>query len=326
MELLKLSHSFHTFLLREQIECVRWGMSVRIQQLNELTGLDEETIKEQILPYLATFPAKQALINHLQDLLGPGVKQNSFIQSYSDERFPPSSEATSTSNNNTLDSKSTASIPAKASGTRRAKTKFPSKLPPPRKVHASSFSREGAVYRKGQDDELLFGPSSSSKAGPSENLLSNAMPSISHFATPSASRPQTPNQANVPEESKATTGQNSSTAHISSPKAPREDEFVLVPTEEMKNIQQSIALLRGDSKDDPSIKAKPCFCQGKSTLKDITELEKLAKIDFYKRTETCTTSTDSIVYDLRSCSLLDIVAITIVATFSTMSILCYTTS
>jgi hypothetical protein len=36
-----------------------------------------------------------------------------------------------------------------------------------------------------------------------------------------------------------------------------------MPTEEMRDAQQSIALLRGDSKEDPTVKAKPCFCQGK---------------------------------------------------------------
>ena len=233
-------------------------MSGHAGQLAELTGLDDETIKQQILPYLATFTTKQALVNHLQDLIGPGPAQNTFIQTFADDRFPPA-PATKPATPSTEAAASPSIVsPAPSKGTlgRKTKSKFPSKLPPPRKVDAASFGGVGSVYRKGQDEENLFsGPSTGTLSGkaspaivPSPSRIESRTPDLHYSAPPQGS-------INAPQSTEAV-------ANIPA-RAPAESEYVMMPTEEMRDFQQSIALLRGDSKEDPTVKAKPCFCQGK---------------------------------------------------------------
>jgi hypothetical protein len=223
-------------------------------QLGELTGLDDETVKQQILPYLATFSTKQTLINHLQDLLGPGPAQRSFIQSFAEERYP--SATTSKAAAPSVESAKAVSVVApaasKSSVGKKTRSKFPSKLPPPRRVDAGSFGGVGSVYRKGQDDDSIF---ATTLSGTSSGRVSPA-------PTPTSSKVE----AGVPEihnscQQEATIVSNARPASNISAKPSAEQDFIMIPTDEMKDIQHSIDLLRGDVKDDTSTKMKPCFCQ-----------------------------------------------------------------
>lgn len=225
-------------------------------QLGELTGLDAETVKQQILPYLATFSTKQTLINHLQDLLGPGPAQRSFIQSFAEERYP---SATTSKAAPSTESTKAVSVAAPATSRpsvgKKTRSRFPSKLPPPRKVDAVSFGEVGSVYRKGQDDDSLF---ATTLSGTSSGRVSPA-------PTPTSSKVE----AGIPEIQnsslqEATIVSNARPASNISAKLPAEQDFIMIPTDEMKDIHHSIDLLRGDVKDDTSTKMKPCFCQGES--------------------------------------------------------------
>lgn len=217
--------------------------------LASLTGLDKETVDTQLVPFLHTFNTRQSLINHLQDLVGPGAAQRAFIASYADSRFPPTKAVPSEQQSGVQES-------VQQRGTRKTgtkKSKFPSKLPPVRQVHGGpSFVSESA-YRKGQDDfdeddALLFG---GRKAGKS----------------PASTAPRDSPQPHVPQLSSASPSKPSSVFHdpdqrISSTHVVQASKsHEIPPSEDMKKLQYAISRLQGETTEKQKLEC-PCFCQG----------------------------------------------------------------
>ncbi|GAA5993385.1 hypothetical protein JCM5350_002158 [Sporobolomyces pararoseus] len=66
-------------------------------QMAPLIGLDEQTVSEQILPHLSTISSSGEIKNYLLTLLAPGKPSQDFIQTYLNQRFPPS-DSNSSSN------------------------------------------------------------------------------------------------------------------------------------------------------------------------------------------------------------------------------------
>ncbi|PWN28719.1 hypothetical protein BDZ90DRAFT_129024 [Jaminaea rosea] len=64
------------------------------RQIASFTGLDNETVSTQLVPYLNTLSDAQAVRHHLGDLIGPGTAQASFTQRYVEARWPPAKTIT----------------------------------------------------------------------------------------------------------------------------------------------------------------------------------------------------------------------------------------
>ncbi|CAO1637079.1 unnamed protein product [Parajaminaea phylloscopi] len=65
------------------------------QQVAAFTGLDTESVKSQIIPYLESLKDASSTRHHLQDLVGPGAAQATFIDRYVKGRFPTHSASSS---------------------------------------------------------------------------------------------------------------------------------------------------------------------------------------------------------------------------------------
>ena len=241
-------------------------MSKHAASLASFIGLDEETVTQQIVPYLETFTTRQALINHLEELVGPGQSQRNFLESYADEKFPvkatPSLKHAQQSQHEQFRVSVSVSKPSQSS---KKKSKFPTKLPPPRKVEADAFGGSGSVYRKGQeDDSLLCTPHLGVKSGASSGTATPARTATPDADIRSTSQISTPDP--VASNSKGGGGERESKQAAATPNVTSPDQggnsFTLIPSDEMRLVQQEIALLRGESREDPTMKAKPCFCQG----------------------------------------------------------------
>lgn len=227
-------------------------MSKHVSQLAIFTGLDDETIKQQLAPYLDTFTSRQALVNHLQDLLGPGEAQRSFIESYANEKHNSKPSAPTSSQLAGLSpTVNNISVGIGQAGHSKKKSKFPAKLPPPRKINADAYETFGSAYRKGDADDGLF-PISATSSGfstPKDTAGSSAV-------GVGIGRSQSP--------VKRAEANASASDHSSALQPASKSELTLIPSDEMKAVQKDILLLRGESQDDPTAKAKPCFCQGES--------------------------------------------------------------
>jgi hypothetical protein len=241
-------------------------MSGYAKQLASFTGLDDETVTDQIIPYLSSFPTKQALVNHLQELLGPGSAQQAFINSYSNQRFPSAAGptapiATPTHYTSTKASIASDSIP-RSGNLKKTKAKFPTKLPPPRKVNVEAFSEIGTAYRKTHDDDLFTKSSLSSRAATPVQEARVAQsptptPAYSHPSSNATTAPSLPDTTSRPALSTL-----ESQPDVASMESSTSQAFTLIPTDEMKSLQETISILRGDSPQDAARKAKPCFCKG----------------------------------------------------------------
>ncbi|GAA5894768.1 hypothetical protein JCM8208_006066 [Rhodotorula glutinis] len=64
--------------------------------LAQLTGLDSDTAKEQLLPHLDSLQSQSEVRNYLDSLLAPGPAAQSFIASYLSYRFPSAAAASTT--------------------------------------------------------------------------------------------------------------------------------------------------------------------------------------------------------------------------------------
>ncbi|KAE8180743.1 hypothetical protein CF335_g9150, partial [Tilletia laevis] len=63
-------------------------VNTTVTRLAELTGLDNESVESQLLPFLSTFTSPASLRVHLVDLLGSSEQAASFISQYVAQRFP----------------------------------------------------------------------------------------------------------------------------------------------------------------------------------------------------------------------------------------------
>ncbi|WFD43438.1 hypothetical protein MPSI1_002100 [Malassezia psittaci] len=68
------------------------------KQLGSLLGLDEQTVAEQVVPYLATHQTPQALRLYLRDLVGTSSEANNITEKYVQTRFPEQKASSSSTN------------------------------------------------------------------------------------------------------------------------------------------------------------------------------------------------------------------------------------
>ena len=157
------------------------GSSIWIDQLVSLLGLDKETVKTQILPFLDSFDDETLLRTHLQDLVGTDTAlAKSFLRDFTRSRFPQQAGHASGSTTPTL---SSAPMSANPSGSgnnhssaqrKRAKKTLAERaaigqtLAPRKFEHPGldqqdqmaklqeAFGGMGTVYRKKQDDQDFF--------------------------------------------------------------------------------------------------------------------------------------------------------------------------
>ncbi|WFC99345.1 hypothetical protein MYAM1_002089 [Malassezia yamatoensis] len=67
------------------------------KELGSLLGLDEQTVAEQVVPYLATHQTPQALRLYLRDLVGTSPEANTITEKFVQSRFPEQKTASSSS-------------------------------------------------------------------------------------------------------------------------------------------------------------------------------------------------------------------------------------
>ncbi|SOV08285.1 uncharacterized protein UDID_19668 [Ustilago sp. UG-2017a] len=255
--------------------------SIWIDQLVSPLGLDKETIKAQILPFLDSFDDETLLRTHLQGLVGTDTAlAKSFLRDFTRSRFPQQAGHASGSTTPTL---SSAPISANPSGSgnnhssaqrKRAKktlaeragigqTLAPRKLEHPGLDEQDQmaklqevFGGMGTVYRKKQDEEDFFagtkgkkGKRGGAKAEPSTGPRKSPQPEAapimdSHPAEASYS-------ANIDEPS--------SSISLYKPSPP--------PTAEMLAIDAVVeeltsTLPTSSSTSSSTVNRKLCFCQG----------------------------------------------------------------
>ncbi|KAM0749391.1 hypothetical protein T439DRAFT_327097 [Meredithblackwellia eburnea MCA 4105] len=125
------------------------------RKLQDLLGLDNETVTSQIQPHLESFSNKRELQDYLDNLLGPGPTQQAWSQYYLNHKFPPPPPSQSSHQNQQSSSKQIwgkQAQPTASSVTR--------KPPPAQQVNVSELEKQfgtgGKVYIKNRDDEVLF--------------------------------------------------------------------------------------------------------------------------------------------------------------------------
>ncbi|CBQ72786.1 conserved hypothetical protein [Sporisorium reilianum SRZ2] len=152
------------------------GSSIWIDQLVSLLGLDKETVKTQILPFLDSFDDEASLRTHLQGLVGTDTAlAKTFVRDFTRSRFPQQASA-SESSTPTLPA---AATPAAGAGHATGQKKRGKKTLAeragigqtlaPRKVAdvepddeeqmaklAEAFGGMGTVYRKKQGEDDFF--------------------------------------------------------------------------------------------------------------------------------------------------------------------------
>ncbi|TKY86245.1 hypothetical protein EX895_005070 [Sporisorium graminicola] len=152
------------------------GSSIWNEQLVSLLGLDKETVKTQILPFLDSFDDEASLRTHLQGLVGTDTTlAKSFVRDFTRSRFPQQASASGSTTPTLPVATTTATGTTQAIGQKkRAKKTLAERAGigqtlSPRKVQDSgldgdeqmsklseAFGGMGTVYRKKQDEDDFF--------------------------------------------------------------------------------------------------------------------------------------------------------------------------
>ncbi|WWC61216.1 uncharacterized protein I303_103796 [Kwoniella dejecticola CBS 10117] len=191
-----------------------------VDDLSIILGLDDETIKQMIVPDLESYTHEARLRVHLQDFLGSTPQAKSFITRYTSLRFP----SLASSSTGSIPSPSLTADPSLVKPTSKTKINASSKTPkytsgPPSRTRTPALSRPssnagssrtaskeipevleaafgpgGKVYQKNRDLDVEIGwggrASSSSAAAAGAVGTGTATPTSG-----SGSRSQTPNQS-----------------------------------------------------------------------------------------------------------------------------------
>ncbi|CDU25944.1 uncharacterized protein SPSC_06115 [Sporisorium scitamineum] len=261
------------------------GSSIWIDQLVSLLGLDKETVKTQILPFLDSFDDEASLRTHLQGLVGTDTGlAKSFVRDFARSRFPQQASA-SGSTTPTLPTAATGAGAAQPAGQKKRGKKTLSERAgigqalAPRKIQdadldaeeqmaklAEAFGGMGTVYRKKKDeDEFFAGTAKGKKAkqpgakqGASGTSTPLAQADTDTHAVVEAAPVETTQVALITSDEPPTSASATSQAK-SHPSPP--------PTAEMLAIDAVIKELTSTSSSTSSssadINRKMCFCQGR---------------------------------------------------------------
>ncbi|SPO27330.1 uncharacterized protein UTRI_10447 [Ustilago trichophora] len=261
--------------------------TIWIDQLISLLGLDKETVKTQILPFLDSFDDESSLRTHLQGLVGTDTPlAKSFVRDFTRSRFPQqAANMSANASGSTTPTSSAAQVSSNAGQRKRGKKTLAERAGigqtlAPRKLEdatlgeeeqmaklAEAFGGMGTVYRKKRDEEDFFVGSGKGKKGKQPGIESGpAVESNIPQEHPSASEPApiadlhhaTPFQLHSIESEDPSTSQ----AKSSQPAPP--------PTAEMLAIDAVVTELTSTPSSTPSSSSsasinirKLCFCQGR---------------------------------------------------------------
>ncbi|KAI3479389.1 hypothetical protein L1887_58594 [Cichorium endivia] len=254
------------------------GSSIWTDQLVSLLGLDNETVRTQILPFLDSFDAEPALRSHLQGLVGDDSPlARSFVRDFARSRFPQ--QASSGSSTPTLpapSSSASSGAPRKRGKKTLAERAGLGQTLEPRKVQdvglneeeqmaklAEAFGGMGTVYRKKNDDEDFFaGTGKGKKRGQPASKADSA-----HEPGP-ATRPDTSASAVIdatpPNEAMHTATavdeETSAAVHRSQPAPPPTAAMAAIDAV-VEELTLSPPSLPGAGSDE--VVRKMCFCQGR---------------------------------------------------------------
>ncbi|PWN21764.1 hypothetical protein BCV69DRAFT_297976 [Microstroma glucosiphilum] len=219
-----------------------------VQQIAGFTGLDNETVSTQILPYVKKLPDAQALRHHLIDLIGPGSAQTTFVKQLVDTQFPPPPPPQPVSHSKPTQSSGSSSNAKSGQSSSNAPVDL-----------SKAFGSSGAVYVKDRGQKS-YTPRSAART-PQEGL--------SRANTPLGTK--TPPIGGVTTSSAGSSSHFGDKQHAAAPgQAPSSSQqpFQLAPSEEMKMLNDEIAELTGDGREsisaqNPKRKSRTCYCQGR---------------------------------------------------------------
>lgn len=254
------------------------GSSIWIDQLVSLLGLDKETVRTQILPFLDSFDDETSLRTHLQGLVGTDTPlAKSFVRDFTRSRFPQQAVSTAGSTIPTLSSTPISANPSGSGSTaqrKRGKKTLAERAGigqtlAPRKLEdagmdeeeqmsklAEAFGGMGTVYRKKQDDEDFFAGTKGKKG--KQTASRNAPPSEA-VEIPQPEQTSIADSQPVEASYYATVDEPSASTSLAKPSPP--------PTAEMLAIDAVVEELTCTSfpttSTSTSINRKLCFCQGR---------------------------------------------------------------
>ncbi|KAL9937398.1 hypothetical protein V8E36_003807 [Tilletia maclaganii] len=226
-----------------------------VQRLAQLTGLDAESVRTQLVPFLTTFTTADALRGHLVDLLGGSNQARAFINDYVQARFPNARQppsAPKAQGKPKLTAKQRLLQPAQA---RRIVDE---------EMSNSAFGPVGTVYHKDRD-AVLEGyrtpasahTSSAAPAGREEPLTSTSK-DPTRVAQPPSAGTSTPPQAQA--------HANARLQHEPSSTVSAEPELEqIVPTAAMVELDSLLSDLTApeDSQATAPAELVVCFCHGR---------------------------------------------------------------
>ncbi|EST04828.1 Zinc finger, C2HC5-type [Kalmanozyma brasiliensis GHG001] len=256
------------------------------EQLVSLLGLDKETVKTQIIPFLDSFDDESSLRTHLQGLVGTDTPlAKSFVRDFVRSRFRQQASA-SGSTTPTLSASATPRSASPALGSRTQKKRGKKTLAEragigqtmaPRKVEGTgedeqgqmarlseAFGGMGTVYRKKQGEDEFFAGTGRGKKG--KQPVKDAMPIESD---PKIQPVATAGEAVHDSEAAAAAlmdlddhPSSASGSHAKSQPSPP-------PTAEMLAIDAVVEELTStlssssEASSSTTINRKMCFCQGR---------------------------------------------------------------
>ena len=260
--------------------------SVWTDQLVSLLGLDKETVKTQILPYLDSFDDEASLRTHLEGLVGTKTQSaKSFVRDFTRSRFPQQAAPVSGSTKPTLSAAPASAAAGHAGGHRKRGKKTLAERAgigqtlPPRKLEgagldeeeqmaklAEAFGGMGTVYRKNQGEDDFFAGTAKGKKGKQPGAKSG--PSVE------SAPPQ--QQTSLPEPAPTIEAPAVATSHVdiaeseeaSHSTSQAKSQPSPPPTAEMLAIDAVITELTStspsvSSSSSASVHRKMCFCQGR---------------------------------------------------------------
>lgn len=256
------------------------GSSLWIDQLSSLLGLDNETVKTQILPFLDSFDDQASLRTHLQGLVGTDTPlAKSFVRDFTRSRFPPSAAALGSTTPISSDPTRSPGHKKRGKKTLAERAAIGQTLAPRKLEHAGlededemaqlaeAFGGMGTVYRKKQDEEEFF--AGTGKGKKAKHAGNKTGPSVEHSGiagAPSSGRTPTLVESHHVDTIDAATlyvEEPSTTAALakSQPSPPPTAEMLAIDAvvEELTSTLPPTFSSSNATIDD----RKLCFCQGR---------------------------------------------------------------
>lgn len=240
------------------------GSSIWTDQLVSLLGLDSETVKTQIIPFLDSFDDEPSLRSHLTGLVGTDTPlAKNFVRDFTRSRFPHAAAASGST------TPTTAAAPAASNaGKKRGKKTLAERAGigqklQPRRVEeneeeqmarlSEAFGGMGTVYRKKQDEEEFFVGMGKGKKPARQATRSGHASGTSTPTEPPQPHHTEPVETHhfEPVHAPATTTEEAA----SKPSPP--------PTAEMLAIDAVVSELASTIPSSTSAPRKLCFCQGR---------------------------------------------------------------